>query len=261
MERISFLPLASGSKGNCALLATPHATVLIDCGIAPRRIFSALREHGFDPQKIDAVLVTHTHGDHISGLPNLLKKLHPRVYCHEKVANYLARHVAEAGASGELFSTFNGDGGFHHRDLDVLPVPVSHDADPTVAFKLFAGQRRIGVLTDLGNVYEEQRQAFSDCDLLVLEANHCPKLLAGGPYPEILKSRIRGSRGHLSNEQACEFATGLERLPRHLLLGHLSENNNSPSAIRRAFRRIETGALPHTILSQHQPGPLLELTL
>jgi phosphoribosyl 1,2-cyclic phosphodiesterase len=233
--------------------------VLIDCGIAPRRIFNTLIEYGFDPHKIDAVLVTHIHGDHISGLPNLLKKVSPRIYCYQKAANYLARFVAPSGATGEQFSTFNGDGGFHHRDIDVLPVPVSHDADPTVAFKIFAGKRRIGVLTDLGNVYEEQRQTFCDCDVLVLEANHCPELLATGPYPETIKARIRGSHGHLSNEQACEFASGLEHLPEHLLLGHLSESNNSPLAIRRAFRRIETGALPHKVLSQSKPGPFLEL--
>lgn len=260
MNATRFLPLASGSKGNCSLFTTPHATILIDCGIAPRRIFKTMREYGFDPATIDAVLITHTHGDHISDLPNLLKQVQPRIYCHEHVANFLARHCNSGEAVGQLITTFNGDGGFHHRDTDVLPVPVSHDSDPTVAFKIFTGNHKLGVLTDLGNVDEVQRRTFGDCDLLLLEANHCPQLLAQGPYPENLKARIRGSRGHLSNEQACEFVTGLEQMPKHLLLGHLSESNNSPTALATTFERIETGKVPHEILSQGKPGPLMELT-
>ncbi len=142
----------------------------------------------------------------------------------------------------------------------MLALPVSHDADPTVAFKIFTPKHKIGVLTDLGDVGDVHRLAFGDCDLLLLEANHCPEMLAGGPYPEALKARIRSGHGHLSNQQACEFVTGLEKLPKHLLLGHLSENNNSFVAVRRAFERVETGQIPHSVLEQRVVGPRVELT-
>ncbi len=267
MNTVRFLPIASGSKGNCAVLVSPHAVVLIDCGISAKRIFEAMRGHGLDPAAIDAVFITHTHGDHISGLPQIMKQLRPRVYCHERNANFLARHCATGvagsanGAVGNFFSTFNGDQGFHHRDLDVLALPVSHDADPTVCFKVFTGSHTIGVLTDLGDVEDVHRKTFGECDLLLVEANHCPEMLAGGPYPEYLKARIRSGQGHLSNQQACEFVTGLAHMPKHLLLGHLSESNNSFVAVKRAFDRLETGQIPHTVLEQRVVGPLLELKL
>ena len=248
------------------MLVSPHSMVLIDCGVSAKRIFAAMRQHGLDPALIDAVFITHTHTDHISGLPQVVKQLRPRVYCHERIANFLARHcvggvsgVSLGEAVGHCFSTFNGNQGFQHRDLDVLALPVSHDSDPTVAFKVFTAKHTIGILTDLGDVGDEHRRAFGDCDVLLLEANHCPEMLAGGPYPEFVKARIRSGLGHLSNQQASEFVTGLAKMPQHLLLGHLSESNNSFVAVRRAFERVETGLIPHTVLEQGIVGPLLEL--
>ncbi len=121
MNTVRFLPIASGSKGNCSVLQSPHSVVLIDCGISAKRIFAAMREHKLDPAMIDAVFITHTHGDHISGLPQIMKQLRPRVYCHERIANFLARHCVSGvsgvggtgnNAVGDWFSPFNGDCGF-----------------------------------------------------------------------------------------------------------------------------------------------------
>jgi len=281
---VRFLTLASGSKGNCTYIGTPHAQVLIDCGIGPRRLAQTLAAHGIDWRQLDAVFITHTHTDHVGGLPALLKHLPLRVYCHERTAPVLAAMLRGEAVSEDwrrqvvkqavLFSaapthadivTFNGSQGFCHRDLDVLALRVSHDSEPTVAFKVFAAGRRAGVLTDLGTYDEQLVSAFGDCDALLLEANHCPVMLACGPYPEFLKQRIRGHAGHLSNEQSVQFTGSLSRLPRHLILGHISDNNNRPEAVWTAYGELAPHSAapqapaPITVLTQLTPGPLLEL--
>lgn len=258
---VRFLSIASGSKGNCYYVETHHARVLVDCGVGIRRIRSALDTIGVDVSEIDAVLVSHTHSDHISGLGVLLKHCSPVVYCHEQVQYELASNIRQRrGLAYDNILTYGSGHGFFHRDLDVLPCEVSHDANPTCMFKLFSGGHRLGILTDLGTYDNGQVSLFGDCELLVLESNHCPEILRGNAYPEYLKSRIRSERGHLSNQQAVELSTGLASMPRHLLLGHLSENSNTPHAASCAFSRIETGNIPHVILEQHSAGQVVELS-
>jgi phosphoribosyl 1,2-cyclic phosphodiesterase len=267
MSDVRFLVLATGSKGNCAWVSTPHSNLLIDCGIGIRALDAILRRHGSSMQEIDAVLITHAHSDHTQGLGTLLKYVPARVYAHQRAAagltiqlrRAMARHDKRASYRDFELSTFDMSNGFYHRDVDVLPVAVSHDCDPTVMYKLHTGGRWLGVLTDLGTTTAELTGMFGDCDALLLEANHCPQLLAEGPYPPMLKRRIRGSLGHLSNSQAVEFATGLGRMPRHLLLGHMSDTNNTPQSASDAFTRVETGRFPHTVIPQQTCGPLLEL--
>lgn len=263
---MKFLTLATGSKGNCTFIATPHSQVLIDCGIGIRRLETLLRQHGLDWRTIDAVFVSHLHTDHVSGLATLLKHVPARVYAHRDLEPALTLHLRRemAGAKRARYTdfelaAFNGVDGFYHRDIDVLPVRVSHDCEPTVMYKLHCENRWAGVLTDLGTTDGQVSSAFADCDVLLLEANHCPRLLAEGPYPLMLKRRISGDRGHLSNEQAALFTTGLAQIPRHLLLGHLSDINNTPVAASGAFTRVETGRIPHTVIPQQTCGPLLEL--
>lgn len=258
---VRFLSIASGSKGNCYYVETAHSRVLIDCGIGIRRVREGLALAGIELADLDAVLVTHTHSDHIKGLGVLLKHASPVVYCHEQVLPELTYKVAEQRGSGYgNFVTYDSDHGFFHRDLDVLPCEVSHDCPPTCMFKLFSAGQRLGILTDLGTYEDRHVTLFGDCDLLVLESNHCPEILRGNPYPEFLKSRIRGKQGHLSNQQAVELSTGLASMPQHLLLGHLSENSNTPRAASAAFSRVELGLIPHVILEQHSAGRLLELS-
>jgi phosphoribosyl 1,2-cyclic phosphodiesterase len=284
-----FLVLATGSKGNCAYIGTPHAQVLVDCGIPLRDVAAGLRQHGIDPLQLDALFITHTHSDHIRTVPALLRKHPMRVYCpgaHLPELGALVRnHVAGksgkaeqavADAEDDLFSTVQDDGGrpahdfefipvqpnigFHHRDLDVLPVPVSHDCSPTVMYKFHYADHSVGLLTDLGATEPAQTALFADCQALLLESNHCVDMLLRGRYPQHLKRRIRGERGHLSNDEAAQFALGLGALPQHLLLGHLSDDNNTPQAATAAFSRIELGGMiPHTVIPQRTVGPLVEL--
>jgi phosphoribosyl 1,2-cyclic phosphodiesterase len=310
MPAVRFLPIASGSKGNCYYIETPHARVLLDCGIGIRRLTGTLRDHGVEVAQLDAVLVTHTHSDHVGGIGALLARQPLAVFVHHRQAGVLDRELRRQGLAEGLEGAasvhpFNGEG-FPFRDLDILPVPVSHDCEPTVAFAVWCGGVKLGVLTDLGVWEPEHLALFADCTVLVLESNHCPQMLRSGPYPPFLKARIAGARGHLSNAQALEFTLSLGELPRHLLLGHLSDNNNTPAVVGTVFGgmadRQRTAALeqtslqaqmsasrnglfqcepgpaaaaeampwtapvyaeaahiPHTVLTQLTPGPLLDL--
>ena len=255
MTAVRFLPIASGSKGNCYYIETPHARVLLDCGIGIRRLTSTLREHGVELAQLDALLITHTHSDHISGVGALLAKHPLNVFIHARQAPALDKDLRRQGLAEGLEAAagvhlFHGEG-FPFRDLDILPVPVSHDSEPTVAFKAWCGGVRLGVLTDLG-VFEPAHVAlFGDCDALVLESNHCTEMLRNGPYPSFLKARIAGARGHLSNRQALEFTLGLSQLPTHLMLGHLSDNNNTPDTVDAVFG---TGHIASVALTPAAPG-------
>ena len=262
---MKFIVLSTGSKGNCSYLETPHSRLLIDCGIGVRRIEAGLALHRIDYRQIDAVLVTHLHSDHCRGLATLLKHVPARVYAHDRMVGELTRRLAtELGAAKRARYTtcevvgFNGVDGFPHRDVDILPFHVNHDCDPTVMYQVHHAGRWAGVLTDLGCTTPELTKAFGRCDTLLLESNHCPRLLADGPYPLPLKRRVAGNHGHLSNEQAAVFATGLARLPVNLVLGHLSDTNNTPQAASAAFNRIETGQIPHRVIPQETLGPLIE---
>jgi phosphoribosyl 1,2-cyclic phosphodiesterase len=274
-----FLVLATGSKGNCTYIATPHARVLIDCGIPLRDLAAGLQIHGIDPQQIDALFITHMHSDHIRSVPALLRKLPLRVYCpsaHVHELGVLVRtETGEKVAQALLpanddrqeclphlteFVPVTPNHGFHYRDLDVLPVPVSHDCSPTVMYKFHCGSHSVGLLTDLGTTDAALGALFADCDALLLESNHCVEMLHRGRYPAHLKRRIRSERGHLSNDESAQFAVGLARMPQHLLLGHLSDDNNTPAAASAAFSRIELGGtIPHTVIPQRTLGPMVEL--
>ncbi|MCC7479104.1 MBL fold metallo-hydrolase [bacterium] len=254
MSSVRFLVLSTGSRGNCAWLGTPHASILFDCGIPLKYVTGGLREHGIDPAQLDALVITHTHSDHISGVGVLLRKYQLKVYCPRAHVNQLR---AIAPPYTEVVP-LDSDEGFVHRDLDILPVQVSHDCSPTYMYKVYAPGARIGLLTDLGIPALDHTAVFGDCDCLLLEANHCPRMLAAGRYPEVLKRRIAGNHGHLSNEQSVIFATGLAHMPQRLLLGHLSDDNNRPELASASFSRIETGFIPHTVIPQRTMGPLVE---
>lgn len=255
MSSVRFLVLATGSRGNCAFLGTPHASVLFDCGIPLKYVSGPLREHGIDPEQLDALVISHTHSDHISGVEVLLRRYRLKVYCPRAHVTQIQR-LAPPYTDIVPLDAFEG---FSHRDLDILPLQVSHDCSPTYMYKVYASGARIGLLTDLGIPALEHTPIFGDCDCLLLESNHDLRLLAAGRYPEVLKRRIRSEHGHLSNEQAAQFAVGLGSLPRHLLLGHLSDDNNRPELASASFSRIESGHIPHTVIPQRTLGPMIEL--
>lgn len=217
-----FASLGSGSQGNATLVATDDTLLMIDCGFPLREAEARLEGMGVAAADLDAVLVTHEHGDHSSGVSTLSKRYHIPVYLTHGTA-----------ATGRLSGChqhvlINAGTSFTVGSIAVRAVPVPHDAREPVQFRLDAGQRSLGILTDLGSVTPHLITSFSGCDGLLLEFNHELDLLMQGPYPAALKRRVAGDFGHLNNQQAGLLLSQLDnsRL-RVLVAGHLSQKNNT----------------------------------
>ncbi len=222
--------LSSGSAGNCTYVGDGHAGVLIDCGLSTKQIMTRLEEMGLGAAPIDAVLVTHEHGDHIAAAAVLWRALAAR---GRPVPFYMTR-----GTAGGLPLHVQPDGIEFVRPGDTVAVshlraecfPIPHDTAEPIAWRVHLGEETVGVVTDLGCPTAIVAEKLSGCDLAVLEFNHDEEMLRTGSYPESLKQRIKGDRGHLSNSQAATLlGQGLSPRLKTLVLAHLSEANNSPT--------------------------------
>jgi phosphoribosyl 1,2-cyclic phosphodiesterase len=229
--------LGSGSSGNCTLVATERTRLLVDAGLSRREICRRLVSIGEDPERISAVLVTHEHSDHISGLPVLARKLDIPVYMTQ-----LAAPGVDWGEYVPKLETFQAGTRFTVGDIEVQSFTIPHDAMDPVGFCFTAEGVRVGVATDLGYIPDSVRFHLRGTDLLVLEANHDLEMLKVGPYPWSVKQRVMGRKGHLSNDVACDFIRDdLDTTTSTLVLGHLSENNNHPAIVRLAAEQALAG--------------------
>ncbi len=230
---LRFASLGSGSRGNATLIEAGATRVLVDCGFSLAETRRRLARLALTPADLDAILVTHEHGDHVRGVERLARAAGCPVWCTP----------GTSAALGEPFATvearfFSSHAPFRIGTLDVAPVPVPHDAREPAQFVFGYGGRRLGVLTDLGQVTEHVLRCFQGCDALVLETNHDEDMLWNGRYPPVLKQRVGGRFGHLSNRQAAAFlaAAAPERL-QCLVVAHLSEKNNRPNLAVAAISR------------------------
>ena len=215
--------LGSGSKGNATLVNTGGTLLLIDCGLPRRDVEERLQSRGVSGQDIDAILVTHEHGDHCRGVVPLAKAYDLPVFL---TAGTVSSGKVEGLTSGVVIRP--GDQ-FAVGDVDICAEPVPHDAREPVQFCFNHNDLKLGVLTDLGSITPHVVQAFSGCDALVLEFNHDPQMLANGPYPYAVKRRVGGDFGHLNNAQARQFLDYADttRL-KVLFVAHVSQRNNVP---------------------------------
>ena len=198
----TFRTLASGSSGNAALLSCGSTHLLIDMGISCRRVCRSLTEMGLTPEDLSAVLITHEHTDHISGLATYIKKYRTPILCTPGTARQLQYRLAGIGL---LLRPLSMGQPISWDDLEITPLPTSHDCRESAAFRVDTPDGSLGYLTDTGLVEEETRQRLLGTDLLVLESNHDVDMLLSGPYPYPLKRRVIGNEGHLSNADAAVF--------------------------------------------------------
>ncbi len=222
--RLAFL--GSGSRGNGTLLEADGCRLLIDCGFSVRDANRRAAELGLDLSSLDAILVTHEHSDHGSGVAALSRRY--------GIPVYMSHGTCASGriANCDELRCFDADSEWSIGPLRIRAVAVPHDAREPVQFCIESRERRIGVLTDLGSVTPHVCRAFGACDLLVLEFNHDREMLAAGPYPPALKRRVGGDWGHLSNDQALALLkqVDLQRL-QTLVVAHMSDKNNSRSLV------------------------------
>jgi phosphoribosyl 1,2-cyclic phosphodiesterase len=219
--------LASGSKGNCVVIEGGTGSLLIDAGLSAKECFLRMERAGIDAGRIDALLVTHEHTDHIRGVDVLARKLEIPVYATEgTLADFLS--FRRTSAKPLAHHICHDRERFAVGDFTIEPFSTSHDAKEPCGFMVIEGDIRLGYCTDTGIVTPHMHDLLRHCDGIVLESNHCPDMLHNGPYPEYLKHRIRSKRGHLSNPAAAACLRGFGKDVPKVILAHLSETNNTP---------------------------------
>jgi phosphoribosyl 1,2-cyclic phosphodiesterase len=227
--------LASGSSGNSLLVETRRTRLLVDCGLSGAEAVRRIGAAGCSPEEIGAIVVSHEHADHIQGVGVMARRFKIPVYltpgtlegCNGQLKEGVRTECIEAGRQFEV------------GEVTVRPFSIPHDAADPVGFTFSCDGVKAGLATDVGFSTALVRQHLSGCNLLVLESNHDPELLAGSSYPWELKRRIRGRRGHLSNAEAGQLLervlhAGLEEV----VLAHLSEKNNRPDLALQAARQV-----------------------
>jgi phosphoribosyl 1,2-cyclic phosphodiesterase len=257
---LKFCVLASGSTGNAALLATDKTRILVDAGLSMLQIRKRLAAIGESLEDIDAVLITHEHSDHVSGLPVLARNRDLRC------AFYLT-HLAEPAIDwGETrprrVERFQAGSAFQVGDIEVQSFSIPHDARDPVGFCFASQGMRIGIATDLGYVPESIKFHLRRTNVLLLEANHDLDMLKVGPYPWSVKQRVMSRVGHLSNVHVFDYLMqDLDSCTAHLVLGHISEQNNHPAIVEMManealqLRGLETRL---TIAKQDTPSEVFQ---
>lgn len=216
--------LASGSTGNAVLIEMGGKKFLVDIGISAKRVELGLKGVGVQASELDGVLITHEHSDHIKGLDVFIRRHKVPVYARPATWGQIScRDKLPLECCFDLGEKLN------IGSLQIEPFPISHDAIDPVGFSFCFGHTKCVLATDMGMITEEVEQALSYADVLILESNHDVGMVQTGPYPYFLKKRILGDQGHLSNVQAGNLLSSIDRKPHmEVFLAHLSQHNNTP---------------------------------
>ena len=246
--------LNSGSNGNCYYIGNHNDAVLIDVGISCRETEKRTKQLGLDIKKVKAIFVSHEHGDHIKGISVLANKYNLAVYITSITAKNGPRLISH------LAKTFSANEPVTIGSLSVTPFYKQHDAIDPHSFIISYNKITVGVFTDIGLVCDQLAHYFKQCHAAFLEANYDEALLENGRYPLHLKNRIRDGRGHLSNKQALElFVTHRPDFMTHLLLSHLSKENNTPQLAQQLFTQYANGTAI-IVASRYQATPVYTIT-
>lgn len=235
-----FCPLFSGSSGNALFVMAGHTKVLIDAGLPGSTIAGALESIGVNVADLNAILITHEHSDHVSGAGVLSRKYQIPLYANHRTWAAMSRKVGNITVRN--YREFEADEDFYIGDIGVAPFSIPHDAAAPVGYRLSHGNTSISTATDLGHFPKSVMKAIRGSDIVLLESNHDPDMLMRNPhYPAYLKKRILGDKGHLSNDACADALESiLEGGTRHVILGHLSGENNLPElAYRTACERLQ----------------------
>jgi phosphoribosyl 1,2-cyclic phosphodiesterase len=244
-----FASLGSGSRGNGTLIEQGGTCVLVDCGFSVKETESRLAKLGSSAENISAVLVTHEHGDHINGVGALARKYAIPVWATGGTLS--ADRLGERVEMNRICSHT----AFSIGDIAVQPFPVPHDAREPSQFVFSNGDKRLGLLTDVGSGTPHLEQQLSGCDALILECNHDKTLLDNGEYPLSLKRRVGGDLGHLSNAQAADILGRLDATKlTQLVAAHLSEKHNTPSLAQAALAEVMGCSLDWIGVADQQLG-------
>lgn len=260
---VSLTVLASGSKGNSTVLATSRTRILVDCGLSCRETLKRMVAAGEDPLQVSAIVISHEHSDHITGLRVLARKLAVPVYMtgatYAEWQHWARDRETRCKPHLEKIEIFEAGKSFHIGDVTVSPFTIPHDAVDPVGFTFRAEGVKIGIVTDLGYMPRSVVDNIRGCDGLMIESNHDVEMLRGGPYPWQVKQRVMSRTGHLSNASLAQFfSSDYDGSAAFLVLAHLSEANNHPDLARTAAEQALAGRQDLlrnrlTLASQHTP--------
>lgn len=235
LHNIKFSVLASGSKGNSCYIQTERARILIDAGLSCREIERRLGLVGVEANSLDALILTHEHGDHMKGAGPLARRFSLPVYSSRKTfekglkaLGHIERPVVIQ--TGQTLTI---------NDLMVETFTKCHDAADPFGVVVSCNGTRIGLATDLGRSTRLVEDRLKKCQALIVEFNHDQQMLDEGPYPLYLKRRIKGQEGHLSNQQGADLLGAVSHGDlRHVVLAHLSEINNDKGKAREIAEEV-----------------------
>ena len=212
--------LGSGSKGNSTLIVEKKLKILIDVGFSYPKMKMLLEKYNYEPSEIDAILITHTHKDHISGLSSFVKKNQVKVYANEILYKELSKTIDE-----EYLILVDSE--FYIDNLLVNTINTSHDSVGSVGFIIENSNKSMVYITDTGYINQKNLKKIINKNLYIMESNHDVTMLMNGPYPHILKQRVLSDKGHLSNELAGNYLRDIIGIDtKKIVLAHLSETNN-----------------------------------
>ncbi len=253
-------PLASGSKGNSVFVSTPETALLIDAGLSGVEIQKRLSLLGQAPEHLKAIIITHEHSDHVKGAGILSRRFDIPVYITPKT--YAA--CPHLGKIDQLHF-FECGTAFALADLKVVPFSISHDARDPSGLTLTFQQKKIGIATDLGIATGLVKEHLKNCQVIYIESNHDPEMLINGSYPWHLKQRIKSRTGHLSNMDTRNLLSEIldqegDQALTHVILAHLSEENNCPhKAAAEVVKGLNGSKIALSVAGPHTPGEMIWL--
>ena len=259
-----FCSLYSGSSGNCSFLQTNTTKILIDVGESAKKIEEALKKINVEPSNIDGIFITHEHSDHVKGLGIFAKKFQIPVYANKETWNAMPKQKEKLEENMIHTFTFSP---FFIGDIKVEPFSIPHDAANPCGFNFYHEDKKMSIATDIGHISENVIKHLSNSSFLLLEANYEPEILKCSPYPYLLKQRIKGPNGHLSNTEAGQTISYLTDYGlKNVMLGHLSKENNFPEL---AYKTVVEELMEHnvsenlvhlSVASRYEISPMIDVS-
>ena len=262
---LKFCSLYSGSSGNCLFVSSNNTKLLVDCGTSCKKIVDGLQSINCSIDDIDAILITHEHSDHIQGLNAITKKFNIPIFANAETWDAILKQKENVFQNN--INYFKNDEDFTLNDLTVHPFSTPHDAANPCGFNIHNGKKKISIATDLGHVTDNLLSNLEKSSFILLESNYEPEMLSASKYPFKLKERIKGPHGHISNENAGDVISKLmaKKDLKHVMLGHLSKENNFPELAYRTVaeelmhNNLDLNTISISIASRNTPGKIINI--
>ena len=230
-----FCPLVCGSSGNSVFVETEGTRILVDAGVSGKKIEECLKDIDVGCESIDALFITHEHSDHIKAAGIISRRYDIPLYATEGTWNAMEPLIGSVSRKNRKI-IYSGER-TELNDMVIKPFSIPHDAAEPVGYNIFSDNIKMTIATDIGHCDDIVQEAVADSDILLIEANHDIEMLKRGPYPYNLKQRILGLYGHMANASAGELLKEVfSGRMRHIFLGHLSKENNTPEL---AYKTVE----------------------